>query len=179
MAQHPSNVGLSNAANLFNEVKRLEYTNGMLRDEASYAKEALKAALDKLGFDWSPASRDYSIMQRVLEAASLPEVEASLQRSEELRTRANHTILQLRQAVTLLVRDRDSLLLEFIKRFEDKAYRCEYMGDFAVIVESEVGNFCWFIDDESTALFESLPLRDTPSTVLSEHERSALINLLC
>ncbi len=178
MAQHPSNVGLPNAANLFNEVKRLEYTNGMLRDEASYAKEALKAALDKLGFDWSPASRDYSIMQRVLEAASLPEVEASLQRSEELRTRANHTILNLRQAVTLLVRDRDSLLLALIKRFEDNAFRCEYMGDFAVIIESEVGNFCWFIDDDSTVPFENLPRKDAPNTVLSKHERAALIHAL-
>lgn len=178
MTQHPSNVGLPNAANLFNEVKRLEYTNGMLRDEASYAKEALKTTLDKLGFDWSPASRDYSIMQRVLEAASLPEVEASLQRSEELRTRANHTILNLRQAVTLLVRDRDSLLLAFIKRFEDKAYRCEYMGDFAVIIASEVGNFCWFIDEDSTAIFEDLPLRDAPNKVLSKHERAALLPVL-
>lgn len=178
MTHTPSNVELPNAANLFKEVKRLEYTNGMLRDEASYAKEALKAALDKLGFDWSPASRDYSIMQRVLEAASLPEVEASLQRSEELRTRANHTILQLRQAVNLLVRDRDSLLLKFIKSFSGSAYRCEYMGDFAVIVETEVGNFCWFIDDGSTALFEYLPQKDTPKTVLSEHERAALMRAL-
>jgi hypothetical protein len=178
MAQHPSNVDLPTAANLFNEVKRLEYTNGMLRDEASYAKEALKAALDKLGFDWSPASRDYSIMQRVLEAASLPEVEASLQRSEELRTRANHTILQLRQAVRLLVRDRDSLLLAFVNSFADKTYRCNYMGDFAVIVETDVGNLCWFIDEDSTALFEDLPLRDTPQSVLSEHERAALMHAL-
>ncbi|MDK1290174.1 hypothetical protein [Pseudoalteromonas umbrosa] len=178
MAYAPSNADLKNAANLFAEVKRLEYTNTMLSDEASYAKAALKTALDKLGFDWSPASRDYSIMQRVLEVTSLPEVQSSLQQSEELRTQANHTILQLRQTTSLLVRDRDCLLLALTQRFKDQAYRCDYMGEFAVIIEAEVGNFCWFIDKESMALFTDLTKKSAPSQILSKHERASLLHAL-
>lgn len=166
------------AAQLFKDLQILEHTNTLLSEEAGIAKAALKTALDKLGFDWSPASRDYSIMRRVLSVASLPELEESLQLSEERRVSALHSIVQLRNSVTDLMGDRNEILAALAKQFISQSYRCRHLEKPAIAIWSELGTALWFIEQADEHLFDFLPLREVPSRILTDSERKLALSFL-
>lgn len=168
----------STAAQLLQQLQRLEHTNTMLAEEARLAKDALKAALDKLGFDWSPASRDYSILCKVLAVASLPEVEQSLQRSEERRVSALQTIVQLRHAVTDVMKERNDVLLALVRQCPTISYRCRYLDNDAIVIETGMGAACWFIDPTISHAFEFLEERPAPDQILEKHERPMALTML-
>jgi hypothetical protein len=168
----------STAAQLLKQLKRLEHTNTMLAEEARLAKDALRSALDKLGFDWSPASRDYTILCEVLAVASLPEVERSLQHSEERRVKALQTIVQLRHAVSDVMKERNDVLLALVRHCSGSCYRCTYTGHSAVVIETDMGNACWFVETNAFSAFEFLTERPAPIKILAKHERSLALAVM-
>lgn len=174
----PKGTQPSFPVDMYAEHRRLEFTNNLLAEEARLAKDSLKVALDKLGFDWSPASRDYSIMRSVLAVASLPEVERSLALSEERRVESLQTIIQLRRSVEQLLLDRDEILTALTRQVPTVSYRCVYLGQYAVVIDTELGSACWFIEPKSTDRFQHLEERTAPSRVLTEQERTAALVML-
>lgn len=174
----PTGAQPSRPSDLYSAKLRLEFTNELLMEEARLAKDALKVALDKLGFDWNPASRDYSIMRSVLAVTALPEVEKLLARSEERRAEALHTIVQLRRSVEQVLQDRDEVLVALTHQVPGTSYRCNYLEQDAVVIETELGNACWFIEPEVTGQFQHLAEREPPAQVLSQKERTAALLLL-
>lgn len=163
---------------LYMENRRLELANDLLAEEARLAKDALKVVLDKLGFDWNPASRDYSIMRSILSVTPLPEVEKLLSRSEERRVESLHTIVQLRRTVEQVIHDRDEVLVALTHQVPKDSYRCTYLEQYAVVIETELGNACWFIEPEAFSQFHYLDERQPPEQVLSKCERTAALVLL-
>lgn len=152
---HQNELG-TNRDDIVKEQQRLRFTNELLAEEVRLAKDALSTALDKLGLNWSPRSRDYSVLHDILGTLPLASYEQALTASESQRIELLNRHVKLKQSFEEQSREKNDLLIAFTYAHQEACYLCEYHHRLALIVETELGNACWFLQAETKSAFAHL-----------------------